>query len=150
MTDDLVARLRAAIERTEAAARAVELRHPSPWTTDRPGEGGLPTGIWVDDSNEEGVVVANGFYVADYLLALTPAVTLRHCAAHLRIVDSYTATVAIRDQATARLLTLPAVKDPADLHTWDRAHREATILRSVIENLADSGYGITEWIPEER
>lgn len=87
MTEDLVARVLAAIDETERIAQAAEERHPSPWRADRgPGALGLPTGTWLDDSENVGAAAADGSHMAAHLIRQDPHAVLRRCAADRKIV----------------------------------------------------------------
>lgn len=88
MTADIAAFIRARLDEDEQIARAV--RRPTPWHEREPEEGdGLPTGIWVDDPTDEGVVVANGSYVAGHVIRHDPVRVLRGVEAKRRILDEH-------------------------------------------------------------
>lgn len=65
-----------------------------------------------------------------------PPRILAESDAKRQIVDEYATTCRLRDEAAARIKAAGDHPDPADLDTWDRAEREAAILRGPVENLA--------------
>lgn len=141
MTDDLVARLRAAIEETEKDARAAISNYR---------DGGADT--WNFD-NGESVMDNVGNHVAvgpwgcpidDFHARLIvrgdPRKTLRRSGAYRKIVDQYVETVQIRDQAVDRINATKdcgETPDPRDLDIWGRADVEAMVMRGVLEHLAE-------------
>jgi hypothetical protein len=62
---------------------------------------------------------------------------LADVAAKKAILDDYATTMRVRDELSAKFRAAPAEgKSPRDLATWERADYEATILRTVIKQLA--------------
>lgn len=142
MTADLAARVLAAIEETERIAREVD-DNSAPWTGQWKTDGKHVLRTYNDHVlaySHHGHPFRPGMLA--HIAQNDPATVLRRCEADRETVDDYARTVEIRDAAAERLRTQEHPKNPRDLDTWDRADREASTLRPVIERLARA-YGIT-------
>ncbi|MFE2710666.1 DUF6221 family protein [Streptomyces mirabilis] len=88
---------------------------------------------------------------ADHIARHDPARVLREIEAKRRLLDDYTVTARIRDEAAARIKAAGDHPDPKDLETWDRAQREAAILEGPVRlaalPLADRPGYREEWRP---
>lgn len=89
MIDDLVVWLRAVHERAERTARTAERFHPSPWRLDPEVQTTMEAGRWVVDTQEEGVLVANGDSAADLLVMHDPAAALARVEAERLLLASH-------------------------------------------------------------
>lgn len=88
--DDLAPRLLAAIDAKAAKATTVANRAPGPWRVEDPAPGGgLPTAVWVTDSDDTGVAVVNGGYRAEFIVDNQPDDVLRRCEADRRTVERH-------------------------------------------------------------
>lgn len=80
-----------------------------------------------------------------------PARVLREIDAKRRLLDDYTVTARIRDEATARIKAAGDHPDSKDVETWDRAQREAAILEGPVKlaasPLTDRPGWREEWRP---
>lgn len=87
--DDIAAFIESRLAEDEAAAKAAEKRHPTPWKVgDDTPTGGLPVGVWLDDSAEDvqGVAFVNGSSAASHIARHDPATVLRAVEAKRLIV----------------------------------------------------------------
>lgn len=62
-----------------------------------------------------------------------PARVLREIDAKRRLLDDYTVTVRIRDEAATRIKAAGDHPDAKDLDEWDRAQREAAVLEGPVK-----------------
>lgn len=82
---------------------------------------------------------------------LTSDRVLREIEAKRQLLDDYTVTARIRDEASARIKAAGDHPAPKDIETWDRAEREAAILERPVKLAASPldhrpGYR-EEWRP---
>lgn len=141
--DDLVQFLRDRLNEDDAAARAVEdgsAPWDGQWVTD--GQNALRTrnghvlayGHRTTDGRDLPMPLKPG--LAEHIARHDPARILREVEAKRQIVDTYALTVQLRDEAAARIKAAGDTPDANDLDTWDRAQREAVILRDPVALLA--------------
>lgn len=80
-----------------------------------------------------------------------PSRVLAEIDAKRQLLDDYTVTARIRDEAAARIKAAGNHPDAKDLETWDRAQREAAILEGSVKlaasPLADRTGYCEEWRP---
>jgi len=133
----LVEFLRARLDEDERAALNAP---PGPWHYDRKRFtvtcDGYPVASWRHEGK-----LTDGSPLLDrtgeYMERFDPARVLAEVDAKRRILDDYSRTIRIRDEAAARIKDAgPANADPEDLDTWDRAQREASILEGPVKALA--------------
>lgn len=120
MTDDIPARLLAAIEETERIARAAI------------------QGNWTARNYGGGAATAS---TAEHIARQDPQSTLTRCSVDQETLREYTITVRLRDEAADRLRAQGEHKDRGDLDTWCRTETETGILLPVIERMART-YGL--------
>ena len=137
MTEDLAARLLAAIDAKESKARAAATHAPGPWRVDPDdNDAMLPTGVWVEDAADTGVAVVRGNYRAEFLVDNQPDTVLRRCAADRKILAEHQPDgTAYGDQLCRRCTLGDEASDK--LHRW--FIWPCPTLRALAE-----GYGITE------
>ncbi|MEV0115847.1 DUF6221 family protein [Streptomyces sp. NPDC050844] len=99
--------------------------------------------------NRVAVVVHDGDRA--HIVRHDPARVLRETAAKRQLLDDYTVTARIRDEAAERIKAAGDHPDSKDLETWDRAQREAAILEGPVKlaatPLADRPGYREEWRP---
>ena len=148
--DDLARWLGAQLDEDERIAQGAD---PGPWKNNSLGRHdqsviklGPPTSaslIQFDGSR----AAANGAHVARH----DPARVLREIDAKRQLLDDFTVTARIRDEAAMRIKAAGDHPDPKDLETWDRAQREAAILEGPVKlaasPLADRPGYREEWRP---
>ena len=88
---------------------------------------------------------------ADHIVRWNPARVLAEINAKRQLLDDYTVTAHIRDEAAERIKASGDHPDAKDLETWDRAQREAAILEGPVKlaalPLADRPGYREEWRP---
>jgi hypothetical protein len=117
--DDLVAFLLAREAEREAKAIAAKRFHPTPWRLDPEVETTMPEGRWVVDTADEGVLVANGDFAAQFYVSHDPAFVLADVAAKRQIIDLHKHEVQVFAQA------------PFDPHTGERRPDEYDVTCAV-------------------
>lgn len=122
--DDLVQWLRAQLDDDESAALGAKGDTLGRWTRDD----GPPEGIVLYDKSGK-LTVGQARHIARH----DPARVLREIEAKRRLLDDYTATARIRDEAAERIKAAGDHPDPKDLETWDRAQRESAILEGPVQ-----------------
>jgi hypothetical protein len=140
MTDDLVAFLKARLDEDDEIARQASA---GPWTKEVGYISGGPEGA---------VRVAQQAQAwnAAHIVRHDPERELREIESKRLIVDEYATTCQIRDDAAARIKAAGDHPSPADLDTWDRAEREAAILRGPVEASASVYAGHPDYREEWR
>ena len=108
-------------------------------------------------ARREGDMVATGsqdFLEAErgrFIAAHDPARVLAEVDAKRQLLDDYTVTARIRDEAATRIKAAGDHPDPKDLDTWDRAQMEVAVLEGPVKlaalPLADRPGYREEWRP---
>ncbi len=83
LTEFLAARL----DEDEAAAKAAQLRFPSPWSQAEAPGSPLPSAVSLYDARDESVAVIRGSYAAAHIARHDPARVLREVEAKRKILD---------------------------------------------------------------
>lgn len=140
--DDLVRWLGEQLDVDKACAEAatwceeagVWHAEPSPYDTRGKNER-----WYVEDAMEEGVIThvdpkaSDDEGVARHIAEWDPARVLREIDAKRQLLDDYTVTARMRDEAAARIKAAGDHPDAKDLEMWDRAQREAAILEGPVK-----------------
>lgn len=130
MTDDLVQWLHAQLDEDQRIAEAARDQSSAQWHHDTSYDNG-----YVYDENSQAVVYDEGTPAheeAEHIAAHDPARVLREIEAKRRLLDDYTVTARIRDEAAERIKATVDHPDSKDLETWDRAQQEAAILEGPV------------------
>jgi hypothetical protein len=131
--DELTRWLGQQLDKDERIARAAT---PGPWVANKHEYGAevyTESGEGVAFDHDAGGV---GWDDADFIATHDPARVLREIDAKRQLLDDYTVTARIRDEAAVRIKAAGSQPDAKDLDTWDRAQREAAILEGPVKLLA--------------